>query len=112
MSEQHIKKLLVPVNLDSPKLCRRLIKSRKKETISNQEKYRCKGPRIDTGRFGPSRCLLLARFGASILEPDLNARLGQAKIVRELLAHERIGIVGLLKKTLQRMDLLRREVRP
>lgn len=72
--------------------------------------YRCKGPRINTGRFGSSRSLLLSRLCPSILKPDLNSGLGQPEIVGELFAHEGIWIVRLLKQAFQSVNLLRREV--
>lgn len=56
--------------------------------------------------------LLLPKFGAPILEPDLDARFGQADLVGGLLAQEHVWILRLLEQILQDVQLLSGEGGP
>jgi len=56
--------------------------------------------------------LVFPAFGATILEPDLHPRLAEAESLAELLPHERIRIVRLVKESLELGQLFDGEVRP
>ena len=55
---------------------------------------------------------LLAYFGAAVLEPDLDARLGQVDFQRHLFAHKDVRVPGLLEQGLQNVQLLSGECGP
>ena len=65
------------------------------------------------GRGRPARlvegALVLPTLGSSVLEPDLDPGLAQAQLLTQLLAHESIRVVGLVKQTLQCIQLLQTE---
>lgn len=56
--------------------------------------------------------LFLPALGPSVLEPHLNPVLAQAQPVGDVLPHERVRVVGLVKQLLQLFELFDGEVRP
>ena len=70
-------------------------------------------PRIIIGKLTLVQlALVLATLGATVLKPDLDARLAETESLAQLLAHERVRVVGLVEQPLQLGELLQREIRP
>ena len=55
---------------------------------------------------GLPRRLSLAPLGPSVLEPDLDARLAELQLARELLAREHVRVRGALEGALQLLQLV------
>jgi hypothetical protein len=60
----------------------------------------------------PRVLLLLPPLGPPVLEPHLDARLGQVDPEGQLLAEEHVGVVGLVEGPLQLLQLVVGEGRP
>lgn len=59
-----------------------------------------------------SRLLLLPPLRPPVLEPNLNASLGQVDPQRQLLPEENVRVVSLMKRSLELFQLVIRKGRP